>query len=88
MKFGESGGAETGAPGIWAMIGSTAYTGADGRLAPGPITGSPGATLNSEFAIEAIHAGSGAWPSRAAARSSVSPRGNPDSSGIGGTVLS
>jgi hypothetical protein len=56
----EAGGAAIGAPGTWAGSASLAKTGAEGRLAPGPAKDSLGQPRNSEFAIEAIQAGSGA----------------------------
>ena len=60
VRLGEAGGAAMGVPGTCAVKASTAKTGAEGRLAPGPARPSAGKPLNSEFAIEAIQAGSGA----------------------------
>ena len=51
------------------MTGSWANAGADGRLAPGPGGASTGTPRNSELAIEAIQAGSGAEACAAAALS-------------------
>ena len=44
VRLGETGGAAMGAPGTWAGSASTAKTGAEGRLAPGPAEDSLGTT--------------------------------------------
>jgi hypothetical protein len=58
--LGDAGGAAMGMPGTCEVKASTANTGAEGRLAPGPARPSTGKLLNSELAIAAIQAGSGA----------------------------
>ena len=60
VRLGDAGGAAMGMPGTCAVKASTANTGAEGRLAPEPARPSAGKPLNSELAIAAIQAGSGA----------------------------